>query len=71
MTSLNDCLEYPPKDGIPVPKEIADIVELIHENPFHWWIGQFIKYVMQLSHWMERTVQTHKKSIHFTRPIFG
>lgn len=62
------------ESGIPIPKQIAEILNEIHPFPWLWWVGQFTKFAFRLSQSQRASLELNKKEIGFSnadRPIVG
>jgi hypothetical protein len=57
--------------GVVVDKELGDLVELNHPNPFLWWVGQFMKYSLRLNNETEHRLMDDKKKIRVDSRCIG
>lgn len=69
-----ETLFYPLDGGLPVPRELGEVVEILHENPWFWWVGQFMKYGLNLRPEIRQRIENDKYAIafsNFVHPIVG
>ena len=63
---------YHPLDGgLPVPRELGELVELVHSEPWLWWIGQFMKYGLTLREDQRSALDKDKQQIGLTPTSTG
>ena len=54
-----------------VPKEYLRTLERIHGDPFVWWAGQVLHYLMRFNSDMESSVASIKQKLGFRTPSVG
>lgn len=54
-----------------VPKEYLGTLERIHGDPFVWWAGQVLYYLMRFNSEMESSVASIKEKLGFRSPSVG
>ena len=64
---------HPRKDFMPmaVPEDIAERLIRLHGNPFVWFTGQLIKYLLRPQPWLLEFVQKKAEAIKFETPMVG
>ncbi|CAF4383577.1 unnamed protein product, partial [Rotaria socialis] len=64
---------YPRKDFMPmaVPEDIAERLIRLHGNPFVWFTGQLMKYLLRPQPWLKEFMEKKYESIKFEVPIVG
>ena len=54
-----------------IPKEYLDQLKSFHGDPFIWWAGQILSYIMRFNGFFENTVKTVKEKLNFKTPCVG
>jgi glycoprotein 6-alpha-L-fucosyltransferase len=54
-----------------VPKDLSPRISEFHGNPFVWWSGQILTYLMRFQPEFEKEVQEFSKKISFKTPCVG
>ena len=54
-----------------VPKELAERLGRFHGDPFVWWAGQILSYIMRYNSEFEKIVSKSKEELKFTSPCVG
>lgn len=54
-----------------IPKEYENILKQIHGDPFVWWAGQIVKYLMRFNSAFNEKVNLIKKNLKFQKPCVG
>lgn len=54
-----------------VPKELKEKLGLFHGDPFVWWSGHILAYLMRFNSEFEATVQKTKEELKFKTPCVG
>ena len=54
-----------------VPKLVSSRLALIDGNPIAWWVGQCVKYLLQMQPKTQDYINKIKEKIQFQRPIVG
>lgn len=54
-----------------IPEDIAERLIRLHGNPFVWFTGQLMQYLLRPQAWLKEFLDTKYKSIEFTTPIVG
>lgn len=64
---------HPRKDFMPmaVPEDIAERLIRLHGNPFVWFTGQLVKYLLRPQPWLLEFVQKKAEAIKFETPMVG
>lgn len=60
-----------PQLPMAVPRDLADSLMSFHGYPFVWFVGQFLKYLMQPNKEVEDFISERRKSLGFKHPIVG
>lgn len=63
----------PRKDFMPmaVPEDIANRLIRLHGNPFVWFTGQLIKYMLRPQSWLLELLEKKSQAMDFKTPIVG
>ncbi|CAK8682859.1 unnamed protein product [Clavelina lepadiformis] len=51
-----------------IPKSLQERIEVLHDDPNLWWIGQIMRYLFRPSHWITDKVQQIKQKINLVHP---
>lgn len=64
---------HPREDFMPmaVPEDIADRLTRLHGNPFVWFTGQLMKYLLRPQAWLSEFVQKKAEALKLNTPIVG
>ncbi|CAF4932014.1 unnamed protein product [Rotaria sp. Silwood1] len=64
---------YPRKDFMPmaIPEDISERLIRLHGNPFVWFTGQLMKYLLRPQEWLIEFIEKKYNSIKFQTPIVG
>jgi len=64
---------HPRQDFMPmaVPEDIADRLIRLHGNPFVWFTGQLMKYLLRPQPWLDEFLKKKYEIIEFQTPIVG
>ncbi|CAF0711896.1 unnamed protein product [Brachionus calyciflorus] len=54
-----------------VPKEILEPLKKFHGDPFVWWSGQVLSYLMRFNSEFQKTINQHTEAIQFKTPCVG
>lgn len=54
-----------------LPKDIAEPLIQHHDDPYAWWLGQFMGYIMRPSSSLQNSIDKMKQSLQFRHPIVG
>ncbi|XP_022664901.1 alpha-(1,6)-fucosyltransferase-like [Varroa jacobsoni] len=54
-----------------IPVDVAETLVRYHQEPYAWWFGQFIGYILRPSSLTEELVQQAKQLLGFKSPIVG
>lgn len=54
-----------------VPKEYFDVLSKFHGDPFVWWAGQTLSYLMRFNSAFKATVKTARDNLKFQNPCVG
>jgi glycoprotein 6-alpha-L-fucosyltransferase len=55
----------------PIPREFADKLFTFHEDPFAWFAGHLLSYLMRPNEELKTYISTKKKSMGITKPYVG
>ena len=63
----------PRKDFMPmaIPADIADRLIRLHGNPFAWFTGQLMKYLLRPQDWLQEFMDKKYQAIQFESPMVG
>ena len=63
----------PRKDFMPmaIPKDIAERLIRLHGNPFVWFTGQLMKYLLRPRTWLVEFFEKKSTEIKFETPVVG
>ncbi len=64
---------YPRKDFMPmaIPEDISERLIRLHGNPFVWFTGQLMKYLLRPQTWLNEFLEKKAQDIQFQIPIVG
>ena len=64
---------HPKKDFMPmaIPEDISKRLIRLHGNPFVWFTGQLIRYLLRPQEWLSEFMENKYQAIKFDRPIVG
>jgi glycoprotein 6-alpha-L-fucosyltransferase len=64
---------YPRKDFMPmaIPEDISERLIRLHGNPFVWFTGQLMKYLLRPQGWLSEFLEKKYAEIKFQTPIVG
>ena len=64
---------YPRKDFMPmaIPKDISERLIRLHGNPFVWFTGQLMQYLLRPRAWLVEFLQKKHAEIKFETPMVG
>ena len=64
---------HPRKDFMPmaIPEDLADRLIRLHGNPFVWFTGQLMKYLLRPQAWLSEFLEKKYEAIKFQTPIVG
>ncbi|CAK8682848.1 unnamed protein product [Clavelina lepadiformis] len=70
VISLN---QEPAKDetlfrAFTIPKSLQESVEVLHDDPHLWWVGQIMRYVFRLRPWIVGKVEQITEKLNLTQP---
>ena len=54
-----------------IPEDLAKKLIRLHGNPFVWFTGQLMKYLLRPQPWLGEFLEKKYQSIHFETPIVG
>ncbi|XP_037048478.1 alpha-(1,6)-fucosyltransferase-like [Bradysia coprophila] len=54
-----------------IPEDLAPRLTRLHGDPFAWWVGQFLKYLLRMQPQTHNMVDGHRQKLGFTKPIVG
>lgn len=54
-----------------MPGNYVDSLKILHGDPFMWWGGQVLSYLMRFNPKFEKTIQQQREYIKFTSPCVG
>ena len=54
-----------------IPREFADRLFTFHDNPFLWFAGQFLSFLMRPNEKVKKYISDKKKSMGITKPYVG
>lgn len=61
----------PPFLPLSVPEDLAPRLIRLHGNPFVWWVGQILKYLLRPHENTANMLQDTMTKMGFKRPIVG
>lgn len=63
----------PRKDFMPmaIPEDISERLIRLHGNPFVWFTGQLMKYLLRPQQWLMEFIEKKSEDIKFVTPIVG
>lgn len=65
-------LDPPPKQlPLAIPEDLAPRLKRLHGDPFVWWAGQFVKYVVRFQPETQAIIESNTRKVSFQRPIVG
>ena len=64
---------HPRRDFMPmaVPEDLAERMIRLHGNPFVWFTGQLMKYMLRPQSWLTEFMEKKYEAIKFETPIVG
>ncbi len=64
---------HPKKDFMPmaIPEDISKRLIRLHGNPFVWFTGQLIRYLLRPQEWLSEFMEKKYQAIKFQTPIVG
>uniref|UniRef100_A0A1B0DPN3 Uncharacterized protein n=1 Tax=Phlebotomus papatasi TaxID=29031 RepID=A0A1B0DPN3_PHLPP len=64
---------HPRPEHLPlaIPADLAPRLAQIHGDPFVWWVGQFLKYLLRPQPSTQKMLETGIKNLGFKNPIVG
>jgi glycoprotein 6-alpha-L-fucosyltransferase len=64
---------HPRKDFMPmaIPEDISERLIRLHGNPFVWFTGQLIEYLLRPQAWLTEFIEKKYEAIQFQTPIVG
>jgi len=64
---------HPRKDFMPmaIPEDIAERLIRLHGNPFVWFTGQLMKYLLRPQQWLSELFEKKYQTIKFETPVVG
>jgi glycoprotein 6-alpha-L-fucosyltransferase len=64
---------YPRRDFMPmaIPEDISERLVRLHGNPFVWFTGQLMKYLLRPQTWLIEYLEKKYQEIKFETPIVG
>ncbi|GAB0096894.1 Alpha-(1,6)-fucosyltransferase [Sergentomyia squamirostris] len=68
IDSLHPRPEYLP---LAIPADLAPRLTRIHGDPFVWWVGQFLKYLLRPQSSTQKMLDAGMKNLGFKNPIVG
>ncbi|CAG7832435.1 unnamed protein product [Allacma fusca] len=73
LCPLESQIEYPLLAGVPIPKGLLNIIKMNHEDPFLWYLGQFIKFTIKNSKKMQRVIAASARGMNIIgkTPVVG
>jgi len=54
-----------------VPEDLAERLIRLHGNPFVWFTGQLMKYLLRPQDWLKEFFDKRSQNIKFETPIVG
>ncbi|KAG4072633.1 hypothetical protein HA402_004722 [Bradysia odoriphaga] len=54
-----------------IPEDLAPRLIRLHGDPFPWWVGQFLKYLLRMQPQTNNMLDARLKQLGFTKPIVG
>ncbi len=54
-----------------IPKEYEVQLKRLHGDPFTWWAGQILAYLMRFNRKFDKTVETKRDKLGFQTPCVG
>jgi hypothetical protein len=54
-----------------IPNEYAETLKKIHGDPFTWWAGQILAYLMRFNKDFTKTVNSIRERLQFKTPCVG
>lgn len=54
-----------------VPADLAPRLKRIHGDPFVWWVGQFLKYLLRPTPKTKEFLDNSIAKLNFQKPIVG
>lgn len=61
----------PPYLPLAIPADLAPRLKRIHGDPFVWWVGQFLKYLLRPTSRTKEFLDTSVQKLNFQKPIVG
>jgi len=68
VDNLNPRPKYLPQT---IPSDLAPRIMRLHGNPFVWWVGQFMKYLLRPSNTLSEEIERATSRLGFKGPIVG
>ena len=64
---------HPRPDFMPqaIPEDLAPRLLRLHGNPFVWWVGQFLKFLLRPQPHLQADLVATEKRLGFVNPIVG
>ena len=64
---------HPRKDFMPmaIPEDLAERLIRLHGNPFVWFTGQLMKYLLRPQPWLTEYLEKKYQEFKFETPIVG
>jgi glycoprotein 6-alpha-L-fucosyltransferase len=64
---------YPKKDYMPmaIPADLSERLIRLHGNPFVWFTGQLMKYLLRPQGWLNEFIDQRYAESKFQTPIVG
>lgn len=54
-----------------IPEDLSESLIRLHGQPFVWFIGQLIKYLLRPQPWLKEFIEEKTKEFVFQTPIVG
>lgn len=54
-----------------IPADLAPRLKRLHGDPFPWWVGQFLKYLLRPQPETQNMLDAHRQKLGFQKPIVG
>lgn len=71
MPIIDAIIDKPGYFPLSVPKEILETLKKFHGDPFVWWSGQVLNFLMRFNSNFQEIVNKHTKDINFKTPCVG
>ena len=64
---------HPRKDFMPmaIPEDLSERLIRLHGNPFVWFTGQLMKYLLRPQPWLTQFLEEKYNTLKFETPIVG